>query len=141
NEGKIALKGDFKVLDDWRRDLERMARGLLRFEKVNFVLRNTPSQLLLKGAGKLVESISRSKDKVHSRYQSYIENADFTEEVEELIAPFLQQLELFEGGIEWDVERFFSEPLDVLNQEMEETKTDIENHQNALQQKIGRAHV
>ncbi|MBU5468581.1 hypothetical protein KQI49_17360 [Virgibacillus sp. MSJ-26] len=132
NEEKIVLQGDFKVLDDWRRDLERMARSLLRFEKINFVLRNTPSQLLLKGAGKLVESISRSKEKVHSKYKSYIENADFTQVVEDLIAPFIQQLELFEGSIEWDVDRFFSNPLDVLNGEMEEAQLAIEKHQAAL---------
>src|SRR5699024_11289390 len=99
-----------------------------RFEKVNFVLRNTPSQLLLKGAGKLVESISRSKEKVHSKYKNYIENADFTQVVEELIAPFSQQLELFEGSIEWDVDRYFSNPLDVLNGEMEEGQLAIEKH-------------
>lgn len=132
NEEKIVLQGDFKVLDDWRRDLERMARSLLRFEKVNFVLRNTPSQLLLKGAGKLVESISRSKEKVHSKYKNYIENADFTQVVEDLIAPFIQQLELFEGSIEWDVDRFFSNPLDVLNGEMEEAQLAIEKHQASL---------
>jgi len=132
NEEKIVLQGDFKVLDDWRRDLERMARSLLRFEEVNFVLRNTPSQLLLKGAGKLVESISRSKEKVHSKYKNYIENADFTQVVEELIAPFIQQLELFEGSIEWDVDRFFSNPLDVLNSEMEEGQLAIEKHQASL---------
>ena len=134
NEEKIVLQGDFKVLDDWRRDLERMARGLLRFEKANFVLRNTPSQLLLKGAGKLIESISRSKEKMHNRYKNYIENADFTQVVEELIAPFIQQLELFEGSIEWDVDGFFSTSTDVLNNEMEEAQLAIEKHENSLHQ-------
>jgi len=52
--------------------------------------------------------------------------------VEELIAPFIQQLELFEGSIEWDVDRFFSNPLDVLNSEMEEAQLAIEKHQAAL---------
>lgn len=134
NEKKIFLQGDFKVLDDWRRYLERMARSLLRFEKVNFVLRNTPSQLLLKGAGKLVESISKSKDKLHSKYKNYIENADFTQIVEDLIAPFIQQLDLFEGSTDWDVDWFFSNPLDVLNNEMEEAELAIERHNNSLHQ-------
>src|SRR5690625_3913778 len=82
NEEKIVLQGDFKVLDDWRRDLERMARSLLRFEEVNFVLRNTPSQLLLKGAGKLVESIYRRIEIVHSNYKIYIMIADYNPVVE-----------------------------------------------------------
>src|SRR5690625_2522271 len=38
NEEKIVLQSEFKVLDDWRRDLERIARSLLRFGKGNLGL-------------------------------------------------------------------------------------------------------
>ncbi|WP_338157675.1 histidine kinase dimerization/phospho-acceptor domain-containing protein, partial [Piscibacillus halophilus] len=59
-EEKIGLNGDFKILDDWQRDLERISRGLVRMEKANIMMRNNPSQLLLKGAGKLFGSMSKN---------------------------------------------------------------------------------
>lgn len=129
---EIILQGDFKVLDDWRRDLERMARSLLRVEKVNFLMRNTPSQLLFKGAGKLVGSISKNKDMLHNKYKNYIENTDFTSLVEDIISPFNQQLELFAESIEWDVERFFTGVLEVLNHETEKAQLEINSHKDSL---------
>lgn len=133
NEEKIVLQGDFKVLDDWQRDLERISRGLLRHGKVNILLRNTPSQLFLKGAGKLIGSISKNNEMLHSKYKNYIENGDFSQTAKDIITPFMQQLELFEGSIEWDVRRFFSNSLDVLNREMEKAELDIERHKDSLQ--------
>lgn len=132
NEETILLKGDFKVLDDWQRDLERISRGLLRFEKTNVLLRNTPAQLLLKGAGKLFGSFSKNKEMLYSRYKNYIENADFSQIAKDIISPFIQQLELFEESIEWDISRFFSNSFDVLNNEMEKVQLDIERHKDAL---------
>ena len=60
-EERIALKGDFAVLDDWRRDADRMTSGI-RMEEVNILMRRTPSQLLLKGAGKLLGAIQQNTD-------------------------------------------------------------------------------
>src|SRR5699024_2351695 len=111
-----------------------MDRSISRLEKINFVVRNSASRLLLKGGSKLVETISKNKDKLRSKYKNYIENADFTHIVEELLAPFIQQLDLFEGSIEWDVDRFFSNHLDVLINEMEEAQLAIEKHKNSLHQ-------
>ncbi|AIF45704.1 lipopolysaccharide assembly protein LapB [Virgibacillus sp. SK37] len=132
-EEKIDLQGDFKVLEDWQRDLERISRGMLRFEKMNIFMRNTPSQLFLKGAGKLFSSISKNNEMLHSRYKNYIENEDYTPTAKEIIDPFMQQLELFEGSIEWDVNRFFANPVDVVNQETEKVEADIESHTADLQ--------
>lgn len=129
---EIALKGDFKVLDDWQRDLERMSRSLLRMDKVNFMKRNTASQLFLKGAGKLFDTMSKSKENLLERYQSYIENTDFTPFVEKAIDSFTQQLDLFEESIIWDVEQFFKDAFERLNHEMERVQEEIEMHQNTL---------
>ncbi|WP_188455483.1 tetratricopeptide repeat protein [Virgibacillus oceani] len=129
---QVVLQGDFKVLDDWQRDLERISRGLLRFEKVNVLLRNTPSQLFLKGAGKLLGSISKNKEMLHSKYKNYIENADYSQVTEDIITPFMQQLDLFEGSIEWDISRFFSESLEELDRKMDKVQLDIESHKNSL---------
>ncbi|CQR45891.1 Tetratricopeptide repeat [Paraliobacillus sp. PM-2] len=132
-EEKIVLQGDFKVIDDWQRDLERISRGLLRFEKINVLRRNTPSQLFLKGAGKLIGSFSKNNDMLYSKYINYVENEDYSETVKDIITPFMQQLEFFEGSIGWDVSRFFSNPLEVLNMEMEKVETDIQSHTHVLQ--------
>ncbi|WP_099159060.1 tetratricopeptide repeat protein [Virgibacillus ndiopensis] len=132
DDEQIVLQGDFKVLDDWERDLERISRGLLRLEKVNILLRNTPSQLFLKGAGKLLGSISKNKEMLHSKYKNYVENADYSQVVKDFITPFMQQLDLFEGSIEWDISRFFSESLDELDRKMDKVQMDIERHKDSL---------
>lgn len=132
NEEKLVLTGDFKVLDDWQRDIERLSRGVLRFEEVNILLRNNPSQLLLKGVGKLFGSISKNKDMLHSRYKNYIENADYNEIAGEIIHSFIQQLELFEESIEWDINRFFSNPQTELHRLIEEVQVEIEKQNDSL---------
>lgn len=129
---EITLEGDFKVLDDWQRDLERMSRSLTRMDNVNFMKRNTPSQLFLKGAGKLFDTMSKSKENLLERYQSYIENTDFTPFVEKAIASFTQQLDMFEESIFWDVEQFFMDAFERLNHEIERVQAEIDMHQNAL---------
>jgi hypothetical protein len=130
-EEKVVLSGDFKVLDDWKRDIERISRGLLRFGEVNVLLRRNPSQLLLKGTGKLLGPL-KNKDMLLNRYKDYIENADYSEIAGETIKSFIQQLELFEESIEWDVSRFFLNPQEVLSGIIEEAEADIENRNDSL---------
>ncbi|MFC4387914.1 tetratricopeptide repeat protein [Gracilibacillus marinus] len=132
-EEKIALQCDGKVLEDWQRDLERISRGSLRLQKVNLFNRNTASQLLLKGAGKLIGSFSKNNDMLYQKYRSYVENEDYNQVVKDLLDPFLQQLEFFEGSIEWDVSRFFSQPLEIIKVEMEHGEAEMESHTSALQ--------
>lgn len=131
-EEKIVLDGDFKILDDWLRDLERISRGTLHMEKVNIMMRNNPAQLLLKGTGKLLGSMPQNKERLHSRYKRYIENEDYRPVTEELINPFQQQLELFERSLEWDVSKFFSAPFEELNLVNEEVQSAIEKHKDSL---------
>ncbi|MCM3742121.1 hypothetical protein M3210_17945 [Oceanobacillus luteolus] len=134
NEEKVVLAGDFKVLEDWQRDIERISRMLLRPEKINILLRNNPSQLFLKGAGKLLGPLAKNKDMLVNRYKDYIENADYKEVTQETIKVLRQQLELFEESLEWDVERFFKEPEEKLNNLIEEVQVNMEEQSNALNQ-------
>jgi len=131
-EEKVVLSGDMKVLGDWQRDLERVSRGLLRPEEVNILLRNNPSQLLLKGAGKLLNPLTKNKDMLFNRYKNYIENADYSEIAGETIKSFIQQLELFEESIEWDVSSFFLNSQELLSSIIEEVQADIEKHNDTL---------
>lgn len=131
-EDKVTFSGDFEVLGDWQRDMERASRGLLRLDEINILLRNNPSQLLLKGAGKLLGPISKSNEIVLKRYKEYIGNADYSEVVEEVTKSITQQLDLFEDSIEWDVRRFFSNPEEVLRSVIEEVEEDIEKQNSQL---------
>ncbi|MRH43312.1 hypothetical protein GH741_11535 [Aquibacillus halophilus] len=131
-EEKLVLACDFKVLDDWSRDIDRISRGMTHVEKANILLRNNPSQLVLKSAGKLFGSISKNKDIIVNKYKNYIESEDYSQITEDIMHPFLQQLELFEGALEWDVKKFFTSPLDELNDVTVETEGDIAKHKDAL---------
>ncbi|WP_090870707.1 tetratricopeptide repeat protein [Oceanobacillus limi] len=131
-EEKITLEADFKILNDWQRDLERISRELVHMEKTNFMLRNNPSQLLLKGAGKLFGSMTKNKEMLHIKYKNYIENEDYSQLIQDLLHPFLQQLESFERSIEWDVNNSFSNIYDGIGHVSDEVQKDMENHKNAL---------
>lgn len=131
-EEKVVLDGDFKILDDWLRDLERISRGMVHMEKANIMMRNNPAQLLLKGTGKLLGSMTKNKERLHYKYKDYIENEDYRPIVEELTNPFQQQLELFERSLEWDVSKFFSTPFEELSQVSEEVQGIIKKHKDSL---------
>ncbi len=133
DEKEIELNCDFKVLDDWKRDMDRLTRGIVLFEKENIMLRNTPAQLLLKSAGKLFGTLSKNKEKLHSTYKNFIENADYSQTAQSIIQPFLQQLDLFERSIERDIRMFFSNPFEVLNRTSEEAQRNIEQNKESLQ--------
>lgn len=130
-EEKIRLECDFKVLDDWRRDADRMTSGV-RMEKVNILLRFTPSQFLLKSAGKLFGAMPQNKGMLYNRYKQFLENEDYSESVDAIVSKFMQQFELFEKALERDIKIFFRNPFNVLNMTVEETLNTIEANGQAL---------
>lgn len=69
NEQKLTLACDFKVLDDWRRDVNRMANRV-QLDEENILLRVNPTQLLLKGAGKLFSSILQNQTLLYNQYKN-----------------------------------------------------------------------
>ena len=131
DEDKLHLECDFKVLDDWRRDADRMTSGI-HLEKLNILLRFTPSQFILKSAGKLLGGLTQNKSMLYNKYKQYVENEDYHEVAELIAKRFLQQFDLFAKSIERDITIFFRSPLDILNQTAEETNSEIEKNQNAL---------
>ncbi|RTR34027.1 hypothetical protein EKG37_07390 [Robertmurraya yapensis] len=127
----LKLQCDFQVLNDWKRDMERMT-SYAAFEKENIFLRFTPSQFLLKSAGKLFGGLSQNKGFLVSQYQKAIENEDFTEVAERIANRFLQQLDLFERTLERDVSMFFDSPMDVLKVSVEKLKKEKEGNEKEL---------
>ncbi|MRG87422.1 tetratricopeptide repeat protein [Salinibacillus xinjiangensis] len=133
-EQKINLAGDFKILDDWKRDSYRMTRGSTQLEMTNILKLSAPSQLFLKSAGKLFDTFRQTKERVHYKYKRFIENKDYSETAELLTGQFIQQFELFENSLEWDINLFYEKPLEILNQVLTETEAKIAKRQEELSQ-------
>jgi len=123
-EERLKLECDFKVLDDWRRDADRMTSGM-HWEKLNMFLRSTPAQFLLKSAGKLLGGLSQNKSKLYNKYKQLVESEDYIEITELIATRFFQQFELFEKSLDRDVAIFFRNPLAILKDTVEETNQDI----------------
>ncbi|CAM3848441.1 dynamin family protein [Mesobacillus zeae] len=131
-EEKLALSCDFKVLDDWNRDADRLTSGV-HVEKLNILLRSTPSQIFLKGAGKLLGVLPQNNAMLYNKYKAYLENEDFSETASTVADKFLQQFELFEKSLTRDVNLFFREPLKELEGAVEECNRDIVDSKEGLE--------
>jgi GTP-binding protein EngB required for normal cell division len=130
-EERINTECDFRVLDDWRRDTDRMT-SRFQLEKVNILLRNTASQFLLKSAGKLFGAFSQNKTMLYKKYKDFVKNDSYSEPTQVVIERFFQQFELFEKSLERDITMFFRQPLKVLNEAIEESLTQITTNQDIL---------
>jgi hypothetical protein len=119
-EERIKLECDFKVIEDWRRDANRLTSGII-MDNVNILLKFTPTQFLLRSAGKLFSSISQNNTMLFNKYKSYVENENYEEVSNEIITKFLLQFDLFEKSLERDVKLFFKNPFELLNKTFDET--------------------
>ncbi|WP_286230977.1 dynamin family protein [Neobacillus mesonae] len=131
-EERLTLSCDFKVLDDWRRDTDRMTSGF-QLESVNILLRRTPSQFLLKSAGKLFGALSQNKAMLYNKYKAFVQNEDYTEIAEDVGRQFFQPFELFEKSLERDVSMFFKGPLGCLDRAVEEASAEIQSNREQLE--------
>lgn len=131
-EERISLLGDFKVLNDWRRDADRMTSGI-RIETINILLRRTPAQLFIKGAGKLLGAIQQNKTSMSNRYKKFLENEDFLDVAMVISEHFMAQFELFEQSLERDITLFFRESFAELQQMIAQTQAETEEYQVTLQ--------
>jgi GTPase SAR1 family protein len=130
-EERLVLDCDFKVLDDWHRDTDRMT-SRFQLETVNILLRRTPSQFLLKSAGKLFGALTQNKALLFNKYKAFVENEDYIEAISAVNQQFFQQFELFEKSLERDVTLFFKSPLNQLNRSVEEARSGIQTNQEML---------
>ncbi|ETI70885.1 dynamin family protein [Neobacillus vireti] len=128
---RLKLECDFKVLDDWRRDMDRMT-SRFQLDSINILLRRTPSQFLLKSAGKLFGAISQNKAMLYNKYKSFVENEDYAEAAKLVCDQFFRPFELFEKSLERDVTMFFKSPLTMLNRSVEEASAGIQTNQEML---------
>ncbi|WNF37897.1 GTP-binding protein [Bacillaceae bacterium IKA-2] len=123
---------DFKVLEDWSRDANRLSNGI-KLETRSILNRSTPSQLVLKSAGQLFGTLPSSKPMLCNMYKKLIEKDDYEILAETVTNQFILQFELFEKGLERDIMMFFTQPFSVLHEVIEEEKQDIQHKQDTLQ--------
>lgn len=130
-EERIKLECDFKVVDDWRRDANRLTSGV-NVDKVNILLKFTPTQFILRSAGKLFGSISQNNTMLFNKYKSFVENENYEEVSNEIVTKFLLQFDLFEKALERDIKLFFKNPFQLLNKTFDETKLMKQKNETAL---------
>ncbi|MGN1400794.1 MAG: dynamin family protein [Bacillus sp. (in: firmicutes)] len=130
-EDKVIFEADFRVLDDWQRDISRMTAGA-DIERENIFLRNTPSQLLLKGAGKLFNGLSQNKTLLYNQYKKLIENEDYSATTQSVLSKYMLPFDVFEKAINRDMKLFFLQPIKHLKQLIGEAEGNIKAKENLL---------
>jgi len=125
-EKKLSLQCDFSLLDDWNRDITRMT-GRVRYEKENILLKNKPTQLILKGAGKLFGTMNQSNHMLFNQYKKYVENESYEEVTNSIANKLFLPFELFEKGLNQDVSSFFQGPIKEVENTIIQTKETIQN--------------
>ncbi|RIW28234.1 GTP-binding protein [Bacillus salacetis] len=125
---RLELQCDFKVLNDWRRDADRMTSKVLK-DDLNILLRRNPSQVLLKSVGKIFGSIGQNKQLLLNQYTRFIESESYGDTAQAVMKRFMGQFQLFQQSIERDVAIFFRGPLAELEHTSEETKNLIADNE------------
>ncbi|MBU8905338.1 tetratricopeptide repeat protein [Desertibacillus haloalkaliphilus] len=110
---EIKLVCDFKILEDWRRDTDRLINRL-EIEEINIVNGFKPAQLLLRSSGKLLGALPTNKAMLQKAYKKFIENEEYEYVIAEVIQQFNAQAQFIEKGLEQDITMFFKQPLEVL---------------------------
>ena len=129
-EEVVQLQGDFKILEDWARDINRMTSSV-RVDRENILLRHTTSQFLFKSAGKIFGAISQNKT-LFNQYKKFIDNENYEETTNSVISKFFMQFELFEKALERDMALFFKQPIQDLKTNVQIAHTEIENKEELL---------
>lgn len=130
-EERIKLPCDFKLLDDWDRDVARMTNRIT-VANINILLRFTPTQFFLKSAGKLFGNMQKNQSMLSNKYKQYIETEDYTEVAQMISKQFFLQFEVFEGALERDIMMFFKDPLSILKQTVEAAQLEIQEDEQTL---------
>jgi hypothetical protein len=130
-EKKMKLECDFKILDDWRRDLNRMI-SRVQIDDENIMLRFKPVQVLLKSAGKLFGTLPKNKKLLYNTYDKYLKGKNYDDVTASITSKILHQFDLFEKSLELDITMFFGNPFTILNETVQETHAEIEKNREML---------
>lgn len=104
----------------------------IKVDNENILLRHTPSQLLLKSAGKLFGAIPQNKSMLYNQYKKFVENENYLETTSSVISKFMLSFEMFEKVIERDLNLFFTAPIKELKASVEEAHEEIKLKEDLL---------
>ncbi|WP_282034379.1 GTP-binding protein [Metabacillus indicus] len=131
-EEKMKLVCDFKVLEDWRRDLNRMT-SRADVEEQNILLRFKPTEFLLKSAGKLFAALPQNKSMLYTQYKKYVESKNYEEITAEISKKFFLEFDLFEKALKSDIVIFYQDPILYVDETIRESETSISSSKAALE--------
>ncbi len=131
-EKELKLQCDFKIVEDWRRDISRMTYQI-QIDKENIMLRHNPAQVLLKGAGKVLGLLPQKQHAyMLNQYKRYVENATYADVLESIQRKFWQQVDFFKKSLQQDIGLFYKESLDGLSRTIVETESRVEQDKETL---------
>jgi tetratricopeptide (TPR) repeat protein len=116
---KWRLDCDFKIVEDWQRDITRMTSGH-SVEDVTIFSKLSPKLFIFSSAGKILGSYIQSYPLLYNKCKTFIETESYQEVTEEIVKKFLLQFDLFEKGLERDLKLFFKQPYQVMSEKLEE---------------------
>ncbi|GAE34828.1 hypothetical protein JCM9157_1908 [Halalkalibacter akibai JCM 9157] len=123
-EERFKFNCDFRVLDDWYRDIDRMTNGVY-LDDINVLLRLTPSQLLLKSSGKFFGVFPTNKTLLANLYKKFIENENYEQVTDTITNQFMMQFDMFEKGLQRDISLSFRSPFTAINEAIREAELEI----------------
>lgn len=130
-EERMKLPCDFKLLDDWHRDVVRMTNRIT-VSNINILLRFTPTQFFLKSAGKLFGNMQ----KINLCLQTNINNTLKRKTIRKLLKRFQNNssfnLKYLKRALERDIMMFFKDPLSILKQNVEAAQLEIQEDEQTL---------
>ncbi|MBD1382528.1 GTPase [Metabacillus arenae] len=131
-EEKMKLQCDFKVVEDWRRDITRMTNRA-EVEDENILLRFKPAEFLLKSAGRLFGAIPQNKSLLYNQYKKYLENKNYDDVAKSIADKFFLEFNLFEKALKADISMFFKAPFSYLTETVAETEMEINEAKEMLE--------
>ena len=132
-EERLHFQCSFQVLNDWKRDIERMT-NFVHVDKFNIVDRFTPGQLLLKYTGKVIAPFTKKRNIIIAQYRKWLENEDFSHIATEIANELLHPYKLIERSLQKDVQTFFKEPIDCLKKTADELEEGISRFAQELEE-------
>ncbi|WP_226667973.1 GTPase domain-containing protein [Metabacillus litoralis] len=130
-EEKFSLKCDFSILYDWRRDIDRMMARIF-YDNENIMLKNKPTQILLKGAGRIFGAMNQNNSVLYNQYKKYVENESYEEVANTITNKLFLPLELFEKGLRKDITTFFTSSIHEVENIIVEIENNIQNDKDEL---------
>ncbi|MDR0139298.1 GTP-binding protein [Metabacillus idriensis] len=131
-EEKMKLLCDFKIIEDWRRDLNRMT-SRADVDEQNILLRFKPTEFLLKSAGKLFAAMPQNKSMLYNQYKKYVESKNYEDTAEDISKKFFLEFDLFEKALKADIIMFFQNPILYVEQTIKESENEIASSKATLE--------